>query len=123
MGTLNTFILNKTKKGEIMRALVIYDSTGRIYLIMYGEETAPQGLPALFVDIPDGAELERIDVTNPDDPKPVFTYLPESDIGRLQKQVAALEGDVANLQKNNEELKAANDELTLAMAEMIGGAL
>lgn len=106
-----------------MRALVIYDSTGRIYLIMYGEETAPQGLPALFVDIPDGAELERIDVTNPDDPKPVFTYLPESDIGRLQKQVAALEGDVATLQKNNEELKAANDELTLAMAEMIGGAL
>lgn len=99
-----------------MRALVIYDSTGRIWNIVYGENEAPQGLTCMFVDIPDGAQLQSIDVTNPDDPQPVFEYLPESDIGRLQKQVTALEGDVAILQKNN-------DDLTLAMAEMIGGAL
>lgn len=106
-----------------MKALVIYDSTGKIYLIMYGEETAPQGLPCMFVDIPDGAELERIDVTNPDEPKPVFTYLPPSDIGRLQIQVSKLEDDVADLQEENKDLKVSNEELTLCMAEMIGGGL
>ncbi len=70
-----------------MKALVIYDATGKIWSIFYGENQVPQGLLALFVDIPDGGQLERIDVTNPDDPKPVFTYLPESDIGKLQNRM------------------------------------
>lgn len=70
-----------------MKALVIYDSTGRIWNIVYGADTAPQGLTCMWVDIPDGAQLERIDVTNPYDPKPVFNYLPDSDIGKLQKQM------------------------------------
>lgn len=83
-----------------MKALVIYDATGRIWLISYGEETLPQGLTCMFVDIPDGAQIESIDVTNPDDPQPVFTYLPESDIGRLQKEV--------------EKLKATDATVTLA---------
>ena len=38
-----------------MRALVIYDSTGRIWSIIYGEEALPQGLQCMWVDIPDGA--------------------------------------------------------------------
>lgn len=70
-----------------MKALVIYDSTGYIWNIVYGADTAPQGLTCMWVDIPDGAQLERIDVTNPDDPHPVFNYLPDSDIGKLQKQM------------------------------------
>ena len=73
-----------------MKALVIYDATGHIWNIIYGEETIPQGLPCMWVDIPDGAVLNRIDVTDPDNPQPVFTYLPESDIGRLQAQVKVL---------------------------------
>lgn len=81
-----------------MRALVIYDSTGRIWNIIYGEETVPQGLTAMFVDIPDGAVLNHIDVTNPANPQPVFDYLPESDIGRLQKQVAELEAQLTETQ-------------------------
>lgn len=74
-----------------MKALVIYDSTGRIWNIVYGEEIAPQGLTCMWVDIPDGAQLERIDVTNPYDPQPVFSYLPDSDIGKLQKKMAVVE--------------------------------
>lgn len=81
-----------------MKALVLYDATGRIWLISYGEETAPQGVPCMFVDIPDGAELQRIDVTDPDNPKAVFSYLPESDIGRLQKEVAQQQEDITNIQ-------------------------
>lgn len=73
-----------------MKALVIYDTTGKIWSIVYGEEAVPQGLTSMFVDIPEGAVLERIDVTDSNKPKPVFTYLPDSDIGRLQKEMQDL---------------------------------
>ncbi|WP_419032415.1 hypothetical protein [Dysgonomonas gadei] len=82
-----------------MKALVIYDLTGRIWNIIYGEEAIPQGLTCMWVDIPEGAQLQRIDLTNSEEPKPVFTYLPESDIGRIQEQVR-------RLQKDNEVLNA-----------------
>ncbi len=39
-----------------MKALIIYDLTGRIWNILYGEEAVPQGLPAMFADIPEGGE-------------------------------------------------------------------
>ena len=81
-----------------MKALVIYDVTGKIWSIVYGEEEAPQGLTSMFVDIPEGALLTKIDVTDPENPKAVFAYLPESDIGRLQKKVSSLDDEVTNLQ-------------------------
>lgn len=108
-----------------MKALVIYDSTGKIWSIFYGEDQVPQGLLALFVDIPDGGQLERIDVTNPDDPKPVFTYLPESDIGKLQNRVTDLENQLTEAQLALTEQYEANlaleDEVTntqLALTEL-----
>lgn len=73
-----------------MKALVIYDLTGRIWNIIYGEDTVPQGLTCMWVDIPEGAQIQRIDITDPDNPKAVFLYLPESDIGKIQKEVEAL---------------------------------
>lgn len=72
------------------KALVIYDSTGKIWNIAYGDVTAPQGLLYLYVDIPTDAELLRIDVTDAKNPKPVFNYAPETDLGKLQKEVAGL---------------------------------
>ena len=78
-----------------MKSLVIYDATGRVWLIAHGEETAPQGLLCMFIDIPDGATLLRIDVTDAENPKPVFDYLPETDIGRLQKSVRELEANAS----------------------------
>ena len=85
-----------------MKALVIYDLTGRIWQIIYNINEAPQGITCMWVDIPDGAIIERIDVTDPKNPQAVFSYLPESDIGRLQKRLSALE--VKNV--------ALEDELT-----------
>lgn len=81
-----------------MRTLVIYDNTGKIYLMLYGADNAPQGLQSIWVDIPDGAQLQKIDVTNPDKPEPVFSYLPDSDIGRLQKEVASITEELSNTQ-------------------------
>ena len=111
-----------------MKALVIYDSTGRIWSIIYGEQSAPQGLQCTWVDIPDGAVLERIDVTDPINPQPVFTYLPESDIGRLQKQVARLTEELTAAQlalaEQHEANLALQEEVTntqLALAEIYEG--
>lgn len=111
-----------------MKALVIYDNTGRIWNIIYGAEEVPQGLQCMWVDIPDGGVLEHIDVTDPENPQAVFTYLPESDIGRLQKQVAALEEENTNLQLALTEQYEANlalqEEVTnvqLALVEIYEG--
>ena len=90
-----------------MKALVIYDSTGRIWSIIYGEEITPQGLTCMFVDVPDGASLSHIDVTDPANPKAVFDYLPESDIGKLQKQVKEMEEKVTEVGQNNEAVALA----------------
>lgn len=62
-----------------MKTLVIYDTTGRIWSIIYGEESAPQGVPYLFTDIPEGATIERVDVTDLENPKVVFTYSESSE--------------------------------------------
>lgn len=111
-----------------MRALVIYDLTGRVWQIIYGEEKVPQGLPAIFVDIPEGAQLERMDVTDPKNPKPVFNYLPETDIGRIQKKVADLEEELTDTQlalaEQYEENLALQEEVTntqLALVELYEG--
>lgn len=111
-----------------MRALVIYDLTGRVWQIIYGEEKVPQGLPAVFVDIPEGAQLERMDVTDQGNPKPVFHYLPETDIGKLQKKVEDLEGELTNTQlalaEQYEENLSLQEEVTniqLALVELYEG--
>lgn len=111
-----------------MRALVIYDSTGRIWSIIYGEESVPQGLQCIWVDIPDGATLERIDVTDAANPQPVYNHPPESDIGRLQKQVSRLTEELTAAQlalaEQHEANLALQEEVTntqLALAEIYEG--
>lgn len=111
-----------------MKALVIYDLTGHVWHIIYGGESVPPGLPAMFVDIPDGALLEQIDVTDPENPKPVFSYLPETDIGRLQKKAAELEEELTGAQlalaEQYEESLALREEVTntqLALVELYEG--
>ncbi len=108
-----------------MRALVIYDITGRIWSIIYGEEQAPQGLLSLFVDIPEGAQIEKINVTDPCNPEPVFSYKPETDISQLKKKIIELETQLTETQlaltEQYETNLALADEVTntqLALTEL-----
>ena len=80
----------------------------------------------MFVDMPDGAMLEYIDVTDSKNPKPVFSYLPESDIGRLQKDMRKLierVDAVAPEEKKPETLKefktAKKQEISQACEQII----
>lgn len=78
-----------------MKALVFYDETGRVWLIAHGETTMPPGALCMWVDIEDGVDLVRIDVTDPQNPKPVFSAQPDSEIGRLQKQMAEVQAQTS----------------------------
>lgn len=109
-----------------MKALVIYDTTGKIWSVTYGITETPQGLLCMFVDMPDGAMLEYIDVADSKNPKPVFSYLPESDIGRLQKDMRKLierVDAVAPEEKKPETLKefktAKKQEISQACEQII----
>lgn len=76
------------------RTLVIYDLTGRILSIVYGatEESVPQGVPSVWVDIPAGAILNHID---PATAEPVFDYLPDTDLGKFSQQLKEISDFVA----------------------------
>lgn len=111
-----------------MKALIIYDLTGRILAIYYGETQIPQGVPCMKADIPKGAQLERIDLTDPKNPQPVFGYLPETDIEKIQKRAAELEAELADTQlalaEQYEENLATREELAnlqLALVELYEG--
>ena len=80
-----------------MKALVIYDATGRIWNIIYGEETLPPGMLAMFVDIPEGAVLERIDVRDPQNPVAVFGEYPETDYGQMKKDIKQAQSDIIKI--------------------------
>lgn len=89
----------------MQRVLVIYDATGKIWNTVYGTEEVPPGVPSLFVDVPEGATLERIDTSNPNRPEPVFTY----------------DRDGIDLQQEVKELRAMIDDMSLILADVIGG--
>ncbi len=69
-----------------------------------------------------------MDVTDPENPKPVFSYLPETDIGRIQKKMADLEEELTDTQlalaEQYEENLALQEEVTntqLALVELYEG--
>ena len=106
-----------------MKSLVIYDLTGKIWLIAHGETEVPQGLLCLYVDIPEGAILTKIDTTNVVNPQPVFEYLPDTDIGKLQKQIKELTTKNETLENQLTGAQLALVELYEALISLQGGNL
>lgn len=44
-----------------MKALIIYDATGRIWNVTYGEDILPTGLSGMVADVPEGRSVYGID--------------------------------------------------------------
>ena len=89
------------------RALIIYDSTGKIWSITYGDTTPPVGVPYVWCDIPPGAIIDHVDVATG---TVIFTELPETDLGKLQQQmkymldfVSGVEGTVLDAMRNSSD--------------------
>lgn len=104
------------------KVLVLYDLTGHIWNIVYGAEEAPQGIPSIWVDMPENAVIDHVD---PVTKEPVFTYLPETDLGQLQQEVRSLDTKVTEAGATVEALQgdtatAADDitNLQIALAEV-----
>lgn len=79
-----------------MDALVVYDSSGKIYYISYGEVTEPLGIPFLHVTIPTGSILQSIN-TSVVPNVPVFEELPKSELTELKEQLAAVQIALAEM--------------------------
>ena len=117
------------------KVLVIYDNTGTIYSMSdYSDANTddvkiPQGIPSLFVDIPEGAVIDKIDMTDKNNPKAIFTYLPDTDLGKAQKDIKQIKEEIEELQlaaveqygkseTENGDIPEQLTELQLAVAEL-----
>ena len=79
-----------------MKAYVIYDETGSIYAIRYGEnQNIPKLLQGIYQEVPEGALVDRVDNSDPTSPKILFTPSKESS---LEKEVIELKAQLAYLQ-------------------------
>lgn len=76
------------------KALIIYDLSGKVWSITYGETEVPQGVPAVWCDIPPGAIVDHVDVATG---TVVFEYLPDSDLGTFQKQIKDIQNYVDSI--------------------------
>lgn len=72
-----------------MSTLIIYDTTGYIISQMSGDVREPIGIPFMYVDIPEGKRLVKIDTTAAEH-QPVFVDLPKPEIEELKEQISAL---------------------------------
>lgn len=70
-----------------MKALVIYDSTGNVWNITYGETVKPASLTSARLEIPDGSQVTGVDLSDPGNPRLVFESIPASDYTNLQNQI------------------------------------
>jgi hypothetical protein len=80
------------------KTLIIYDNSGKIWGRHDSGYEAPNGLPYLEVEIPQGKYLVSVDVSGAE-PAVVYADYPKSETVVLKEQV---------------------DALTLALAEMMG---
>lgn len=72
-----------------MEYLIIYDIEGTIISKMSGDVREPIGIPFMWVEIPDGKSLVKID-TSAEEHQPVFADLPKPEIEELKEQISAL---------------------------------
>lgn len=80
-----------------MKYLIFFDNTGNIYFSMTVDE-APQGLERFTFDLPEGAQLEKMDMTDPNNPVPVYTEYKEGyNIDKASEDITTLQTAIADI--------------------------
>ncbi len=87
-----------------MQTLVVYDLTGQIIYEVTGNAREPIGIPFMWVSVPQGKYIARIDVSG-ETHIPVFEDLPKTEIEQLKEE--------------NTQIKLALAELGQLIGEMI----
>jgi len=78
-----------------MKVFIVFDETGRIYGVEYGEKTTvPVQMNFVQSEVPDGAQINGVDVSNPDNPQITYT---ESKETALEKQIKELNAQIEYL--------------------------
>jgi len=78
-----------------MKVFIVYDETGRIYGVEYGEKTTvPAQMNFVQSEVPDGAQINWVDVSDPDNPQITYT---ESKETALEKQIQELNAQIEYL--------------------------
>lgn len=99
-----------------MTAQVIYDSTGKVWNVIYGEEQKLSGLQCMTLDLEDGTVLDRIDVTDLNNPVPVVSW-PVTEAERSEQQYTALVESIRRRVTAGEDLRKIIGSLDLSDSE------
>lgn len=75
-----------------MKTLLIYDSTGYIWVNISGDYRLPEGLPYVETEVPEGYYAESV---NPATGEPVLAEIPKS---QQELEMEALKARVAELE-------------------------
>lgn len=87
-----------------MKTFIVYDETGRIYAIEYGERSYnPKGFQSIEKEIEDGSQIIRVDLSNAEKPE-IITIAPKESV---------LEKVLAELKQSNNELKAQIEYMSM----------
>lgn len=79
-----------------MLNLIIYDQEGIIVTQMSGDVRTPIGIPHMWVDVPQGKCVERVDVSG-ETHTPVFANLPKSETQILKEENLEIKMAIAEL--------------------------
>ena len=97
-------------------ALVIYDLTGKIMAVYYGETEVPQSIPYMFVDIPEGESIVKVDLSDPKNPVAVLSGENKTDLTKIQEELKRITTKVdesipdKKIPDTLEEIKAAKKQ-------------
>lgn len=79
-----------------MKALIIYDATGRIWNVTYGEDILPTGLSGMVADVPEGRSVYGIDFSG-SIPKARYEELPKTEVEQISGKIDALSESINHL--------------------------
>ena len=78
-----------------MKTLVIYDNKGTIFYTITGSYAIPNGgIQYIEVEIPNGKRIISVDVTDNNNPMPIFEDIPKSE---TEERLIALEEENTSL--------------------------
>lgn len=72
-----------------MKTLIIYDKTGKLWNVTVNQYEVPEGLTAEVVDVPDGSQIQRIDMSG-EEREIIFATLPDSDMRAMKAEINTL---------------------------------
>ena len=79
-----------------MEGTIFYDENGKVWLIVHGTSDIPTCLKSMVADIPEDAQLTGVDVSDQENPSPVFSYARSTNDGMIENLAEMVKKRVAS---------------------------